>query len=59
MEDLTSVLIKDLKKSDINLGKILWVTIIEPSFKMSAIIILGKDDTNQIIGISLYNCADN
>jgi hypothetical protein len=56
--ELEQTFIKDLTKDSINHGKILWVTVEEPSYRMhtsSAITALVKDSQGTLSSLAMYN----
>lgn len=58
MSELQKTFIKDLKKDSINYGKILWVDIEEPCYRLnssSGITALVKDNQGTLISLVLHN----
>jgi hypothetical protein len=56
--ELEQIFIKDLTKDSINYGKILWVNIEEPSYRMhgsSAITALIKDGQGALLSLAMFN----
>ncbi len=52
---LQPIFVRQLQKAAINKGKILWVTIPIPCFRVSGLQVLGKDGEGRLVTIGLYN----